>query len=194
MSGRRELQEGLALRTGPPNELKDYRVRRPKVRECKKSRYGVRMEVRPIRAFQYAMLKPLSMTSLENFIVRFLVISSVLFSICFSGCASRSSDIVAAYVSPVTYERWTCGQLSEEAARLSSRAAIAAGVQDEKATGDAWKTGAAIVLFWPVAFAMSGDGANAAELGRLKGEMDAVEQASIRKNCNIQFSKAPPQQ
>ncbi|MGO9768429.1 MAG: hypothetical protein ACLPSW_02530 [Roseiarcus sp.] len=111
-----------------------------------------------------------------------------------TGCASKSSDITASYVSPVTYESWTCRQLSEEAARLSSRAAIAAGIQDEKAMGDAWKTGAAIVLFWPAAFAINGDGVNAGELGRLKGEMDAVEQASIRKDCNIQFSKTPPRQ
>ena len=123
--------------------------------------------------------------------LKFYVLALVMVSL--TGCASKSSDITASYVSPVMYESWTCRQLSEEAARLSSRAAIAAGVQDEKATGDAWKTGAAIILFWPAAFAISGDGGNAAELARLRGEMDAVEQASIRKNCNIQFSKSQPQ-
>ena len=107
------------------------------------------------------------------------------------GCASSSNEIVASYVSPVTYESWTCVQLREEAMRLSSRAAQAAGVQDEKASGDAALTAVAIVLFWPAAFALSGDGQSAAELGRLKGEMDAVEQASIRKNCGIQFRRTP---
>lgn len=37
------------------------------------------------------------------------------------------------------------------------------------------------------AFFVGGDRGNAAELGRLKGEMDALEQASIKKNCGIQF-------
>jgi hypothetical protein len=34
---------------------------------------------------------------------------------------------------------------------------------------------------------VQGDKQTAAELARLKGEMDAIEQASIRKNCGIQF-------
>lgn len=107
------------------------------------------------------------------------------------GCASNSNEIAAAYVSPVTYESWSCAQLREEAVRLSSHAAQAAGVQDDKASGDAALTAVAVVLFWPAAFAISGDGQSAAELSRLRGEMDAVEQASIRKSCGIQFSRTP---
>jgi hypothetical protein len=51
-------------------------------------------------------------------------------------------------------------------------------------------TGVGIVLFWPALFFIKGEGASAGEVARLKGEMDAIEQASIRKNCNIQFQKA----
>ena len=40
-----------------------------------------------------------------------------------------------------------------------------------------------------------GDGQAAAELARLKGQMEALEQASVQKNCGIQFrqqaSRAP---
>jgi hypothetical protein len=36
-------------------------------------------------------------------------------------------------------------------------------------------------------FLLGGDRGNAAELGRLKGEADALEQVSIKKNCGIQF-------
>ena len=36
-----------------------------------------------------------------------------------------------------------------------------------------------------------GDGAQAAELARLKGEMDAIEQVSTRKQCGIEFQRAP---
>lgn len=67
-----------------------------------------------------------------------------------------------------------------------------AGVQDKQASGDAVKTGVGIVLFWPTLFFLKGDGATAAELGRLRGEMDAIEQASIAKNCGIQFQKEEP--
>ena len=88
------------------------------------------------------------------------------------------------------YSSYTCPQLREEAARISSRAAAAMGQQDSKAAGDALKTGVALVLFWPAALMISGDGASAAEVSRLKGEMDAIESASIKKRCGIEFRKA----
>jgi hypothetical protein len=57
-------------------------------------------------------------------------------------------------------------------------------------TNDQIATAAAIVIFWPAAFFVGGDKQNAAELARLKGEMDAIEQAAIRKNCGFQFQRA----
>jgi hypothetical protein len=109
-----------------------------------------------------------------------------------AGCASSSKEISATYVSPVLYQNLSCDQLSLEAARVSSRAAQVAGIQDKNASGDAVKTGVGIILFWPTLFFLDGDGATAAELGRLRGEMDAIEQASIAKNCGIQFQKTAP--
>jgi hypothetical protein len=106
------------------------------------------------------------------------------------GCASSSDQVTATYVSPMQYESWKCPQLAEEAQRISQRAAIAAGAQDKQRTNDQIATAAAIVIFWPAAFFVGGDKQNAAELARLKGEMDAIEQASIRKNCGIQFQRA----
>jgi hypothetical protein len=107
-----------------------------------------------------------------------------------TGCASRSENIAAAYVSPISYQNWSCPQISEEAARLSSRAAQVAGVQDSKATGDAVATGVGVVLFWPALFFIKGDSTTAAELARLKGEMEAIEQVSIQKRCGIQFRRS----
>jgi hypothetical protein len=39
------------------------------------------------------------------------------------------------------------------------------------------------------AFFVGGNGQTAAELGQLKGQMVAIEQASIAKKCNIQFER-----
>jgi hypothetical protein len=39
---------------------------------------------------------------------------------------------------------------------------------------------------------LSGDGPTAAELSRLKGEMEALETVSIQKNCGIQFKRQAP--
>jgi hypothetical protein len=106
-----------------------------------------------------------------------------------SGCASRSSDISAAYVSPIMYQNHTCAQLAQEAQGVSARAAQVSGAQDQKRTNDQIATGVAIVVFWPAAFLVGGDGPTAAELGQLKGQMVAIEQASIQKNCAISFQR-----
>lgn len=118
-----------------------------------------------------------------------VVSAALVAAIAASGCASRSDSISAAYVSPMTYQSYNCPQLREEATRVSSRAIQVTGAQDSKATGDAVATGVALVLFWPAAFLIRGDSTTAGELARLKGEMEAIEQASIRKRCGITFRR-----
>jgi hypothetical protein len=88
------------------------------------------------------------------------------------------------------YESWTCRQLAEEAQRVSRRASEASGAQDSQANRDTVATAVAVVVFWPAALMVGGDRNTAAELGRLKGEMEAIEQTSIRKNCRIQFQQS----
>ncbi|WP_134495812.1 hypothetical protein [Microvirga pakistanensis] len=105
-----------------------------------------------------------------------------------AGCASRSEDVAAAYVSPMAYSSYSCRELNAEAQRVSS-AAAAAGMQDSARTRDAVATTAALVVFWPAAFFVGGNGAQTAELARLKGQMQAVEEASIRKRCGISFRR-----
>ena len=111
-----------------------------------------------------------------------------------SGCAQKAEDISASYVSPLTYQNFSCRQISEEANRVTAEAAQLSGVQNKKAENDAVATGVALVLFWPAAFFIKGDKTTAAELGRLKGELEALEQASNKRNCGIKFVKiAPPE-
>jgi hypothetical protein len=110
-----------------------------------------------------------------------------------AGCASRSSEITAAYVSPITYQSHNCQQLAAEAQAVSAKAAELSGAQDQKRTSDQIATGVAIVVFWPAAFFVGGDGQVAAQLAQLKGQMNAIEQSSIQKKCGIQFRQAPQQ-
>jgi hypothetical protein len=74
---------------------------------------------------------------------------------------------------------------------VSARAAVASGAQDQNATNDTIVTTAAVILFWPAAFMIKGNGANAQEVAQLKGDKDAIEQANVQKKCNIQFHRAP---
>ncbi len=108
-----------------------------------------------------------------------------------AGCAQKSEDIQGTYISPLMYQSYNCTQVEQEARRVSARAAQIAGVQDKKASNDAAATAAALILFWPAAFFIGGNKENAAELARLKGELEALEKTSIEKRCNIQFRAAP---
>jgi hypothetical protein len=82
--------------------------------------------------------------------------------------------------------------LALEAQGISTRAATLSGAQDSQRTKDGLVTAAAIVVFWPAAFFVGGDKQTAAELANMKGQMVAIEQASIAKKCNIQFQGKPP--
>lgn len=106
-----------------------------------------------------------------------------------ASCASKSADIAAAYVSPTLYQNLTCEQLALEAQTVSSRAIAASGAQDKKAGQDQAAMAVGLVLFWPAMFLTKGDGAQAAEVSRLKGEMQAIEDASRRKGCDITFQR-----
>jgi hypothetical protein len=126
---------------------------------------------------------------LGEFVMRQLLSCVVLSALALGGCATSSDKITASYVSPMQYESWNCRQLAEEAQRISYRASAAAGAQDSQVTKDAVATTVGVIVFWPALFLIGGDKQNAAELARLKGEMEAIEQTSIRKNCGIQFQR-----
>jgi hypothetical protein len=117
------------------------------------------------------------------------IVIVVVSSVAIAGCASSSNDIKASYVSPMQYQSYNCQQISAEAERISRRVSETSGVQDSKASNDAVVTGVALVLFWPAAFMMKGDGQTAAELARLKGEFEALERASIEKSCGLKFQQ-----
>ncbi|HEY8577591.1 MAG TPA: hypothetical protein VIL88_14790 [Devosia sp.] len=105
-----------------------------------------------------------------------------------AACATPPKDIAPAYVSTGLYENLSCAQLRAEAEAVSARAAAANGQQEKARSSDVAMTTVSLVLFWPAAFFMKGDGAAAAEVARLKGEMQAIEQVNRIKNCGITFA------
>ena len=103
------------------------------------------------------------------------------------GCAKDASEVGTTYVSPITYQSYSCEQLGEEAQRVSAAAAQAAGVQDQTVA-----MGVGLIVIWPVLFLTKGNDEKTTEVARLKGEMDAIEQEAIAKHCRITFEHAPP--
>lgn len=122
-----------------------------------------------------------------HFLSKFVTLTAVVAVA--AGCASSADKVGGQYVSPLLYSNHDCTQLSLEAQRISSRVGVLSGVQDQKATNDAIATGVAIVVFWPAAFLVGGNDQNTAELARLKGEFETIEQVAIQKKCNIQFRR-----
>ncbi|HTN63993.1 MAG TPA: hypothetical protein VL147_20960 [Devosia sp.] len=107
-----------------------------------------------------------------------------------AACATAPKDIAPAYVSTGLYSNLSCDQLREEAQGVSARAAQANGQQEKNRSQDAAMTGVGLILFWPALFFMKGDGAAAADVARMKGEMAAIDQVNRVKKCGIQFSPA----
>lgn len=105
------------------------------------------------------------------------------------GCAKSANEIAPAYVSPLAYQNYSCSQIAEEVQRISVRASELSGIQDEKATSDAVVTTVGVIVFWPALFFIEGDGQNAAELARLKGEYETLEKIATEKGCKLEFRK-----
>lgn len=103
-----------------------------------------------------------------------------------SACATAPSNVSAQYVSPLQYQGYSCEQLAVESQRLGGRVAEVTGQQQAKANSDTAAMAVGMVLFWPALFFMANGSDKSQELGRLKGESDAIHQAAIQKNCMSQ--------
>ncbi len=101
-----------------------------------------------------------------------------------AGCAPEASKVQSQYVSPELYANYDCRQIGAEFGRLSRRAEELGAVVDKQASDDAAQTFVGLVIFWPALFFLEGgETQQSMEYGRLKGEMEALEKASIEKGC-----------
>jgi hypothetical protein len=105
-------------------------------------------------------------------------------TIMLSACADKADKIQASYVSPLQYQDLSCKQVRGEIARVSRKMNEVAGVQDKTASDDSVAMGVGLVLFLPALFFIDSSD-HRVELGRLKGEFDALEQVAIQKNCDV---------
>lgn len=119
-----------------------------------------------------------------------LVVGAV--SIAMLGCATRPENVTAHYVSTGRYDTYDCKRLVREAEEVDARARQLTGTLDSKATTDAVLVGVGMILFWPALLALPATGGKAEEqeLGRLKGESQAIQRAYKEKECDV---KAAPQ-
>lgn len=118
-------------------------------------------------------------------------IVSIAIGLIATGCASQPDKIATSYVSPLQYQNHSCEQIGGEYQRVSRRAGELQTSLKKTADNDAAQMGVGLILFWPTLFFLEGgDGPEAAEYARLKGERDALEQAQIQKNCGVTLTNA----
>lgn len=121
---------------------------------------------------------------------QFLLISAVM---TVTACASQPTEIPAQYVSEVQYQSYDCDQLSSESRRVADKTQSLYQSVKDKADTDAVQMGVGLLLFWPTLFFLEGgDGPEAAEYARLKGEADAIERSAISKKCSNRMQRWEP--
>lgn len=100
------------------------------------------------------------------------------------GCASHSHELQTSHVSPAVYKSLDCNELHAEMNLTASRITDLVQIIDKKASDDEGQTAVGLILFWPALFFLEGgDGPEAAEYSRLKGEMNALEHNAISRQC-----------
>ena len=113
-------------------------------------------------------------------------VAHVLIALLLSACASSSGNILAQYVPPEKYQGLTCRAIGAEGERVTSRVAEISG--DPNASGAAWFVAPSIVVHWPTPWLATAE-EGSAELSKLKGEFEALEQASALKRCGLSFKQ-----
>jgi hypothetical protein len=107
----------------------------------------------------------------------------VAMSFSVAGCATHSDSISASHVSDVQYANFTCDQIRVEMERVRFKRDELVEKQNKSANTDSAMMGVGMILFWPALFALAATSDNKSEVARIKGEYEAVERASIAKNC-----------
>jgi hypothetical protein len=107
-----------------------------------------------------------------------LILASVMAGA--SGCATEPEDTPAG---AAYYKLFDCDQLAQHGRDVSLTAAELAGLGRHHCVAAPNN----VVIFWPAAFERSSGGAQDDALLKLRNEFQAVQQASLEKNCSIQF-------
>lgn len=113
-------------------------------------------------------------------------------AVAITGCATHPDKIATSYASPVQYQSLDCAQVGAELERVSRRTNELYGSLKKTADNDTAQMTVGMILFWPTLFFLEGgDGPEATEYAKLKGERDALEKVAIQNKCQISDSVGP---
>lgn len=114
------------------------------------------------------------------------ILISLIFGV--NACASHPDKIGASYVSPIKYADYNCRQIASEQETVNGRTIDLYNRLKKERNADNWQMGIGLIVLWPTLFFLEGgDGVEASEYSRLKGEYEALRQANVQKSCDINF-------
>lgn len=100
-----------------------------------------------------------------------------------SGCASTSNNIDATYIPPIKYKNYNCHEIKKRLDDVCQRANRLGQIQNNSAVVDAFAVSSVVIHPLLPVMLMSGGG-NEKEISLLKGEIIALQQNAIEKNCS----------
>jgi len=126
---------------------------------------------------------------IKNCIVLFLSLLLI------TGCATNPKKIQAAYVSPLVYKDYDDEQIIMEMDYIGQKTAELYNSLASEAGADTAQMAIGLVLFWPALFFLEGgDGPEAAEYARLKGQYEALRSLAVRRKISLNELPLSPEQ
>jgi hypothetical protein len=115
------------------------------------------------------------------------IIGLLCMGLLLSGC-STPGDIRTQFVSPDKFQGLSCKEIGAEGERVARRVAEISGLEHDNTGAGFLLISQPVVVEWPSAVIAKSDDTGA-ELGRLKGEFEALERASTFKRCGYHFKQ-----
>lgn len=112
------------------------------------------------------------------------VAASALAVVAIAGCATKSADVAPTYTSTNTYAGLSCRQITAERDAIASEVSRVSVAQDKQRKKDQIATGVGAVVFWPALLYNVAVKDDADQLGRLKGQYDALGRMAGEKGCS----------
>lgn len=122
--------------------------------------------------------------------IKLTVFLAATTAIALSACAPNPDKVKPSYTPQALYDNLSCKQIAKESIEVSKRAHEAVGKEHRHRRQDKAIVATGLVVFWPALFFTHGKNTqSASDLAQIKGEIQALQHASAKKNCGIVFKK-----
>jgi hypothetical protein len=112
-----------------------------------------------------------------------------------AGCATNPNKISASYVSPVTYKNYDDDQIIMEMDHVGRRSGELYNSLKSESSKDTAQMTVGLILFWPTLFFLEGgDGPEAAEYARLKGQYEALRTVAVQRKIGAELLPPSPEE